>query len=51
MTSLKPAVGTNGSYQYLDARAASQPDRTDRERFWRSLGKRIRKGARIGGYA
>ncbi len=44
MTTYRPAVGTNGSYLYQDARAASLPERSDRERFWRSLGKRIRKG-------
>ncbi|MEV4846103.1 hypothetical protein AB0K20_23160 [Micromonospora matsumotoense] len=44
-----PAVGsTNGSYQYRAQQAdETLADRSHRERFWRSLGKRIRAGARI----
>lgn len=42
---------TNGSYQYEfppDGPGAEKADtRREREQFWRSLGKKIRAGARI----
>ncbi|MFE7870019.1 hypothetical protein ACFUYE_06680 [Micromonospora humida] len=45
---ITPAVGsTNGSYQYRQPQDELPGDRSHRERFWRSLGRRIRAGARI----
>lgn len=38
---------TNGSYEYRSWQDETDAERARRERFWRSLGKRIRKGARI----
>jgi len=38
---------TNGSYEYRAAQDETSDERAWRERFWRSLGKRIRAGARI----
>lgn len=38
---------TNGSYEYRSRQDETDEDRSRRERFWRSLGKKIRSGARI----
>ena len=38
---------TNGSYQYRAAQDETDHERGRRERFWRSLGKKVRAGSRI----
>lgn len=40
-------VGTNGLIQYTKDSGEHPHDRERQERFWRSLGKKIRKGARV----
>ena len=40
-------ASTNGSYDYRQSQEETPDERQRRERFWRSLGKRIRAGARI----
>jgi hypothetical protein len=43
----KPMIGTNGLLNYLQRQDESDYERQSRERFWRSLGKKIRNGSRI----
>lgn len=40
-------LGTNGSIKYGSPQDESDHERESRERFWRSLGRKIRKGARL----
>ena len=40
-------IGLNGRLRYGKAQEETQSERSNRERFWRSLGKKIRKGSFI----
>lgn len=45
-------ISTNGLYNYESAigepGAEKEQTRYERERFWRSLGRKVRSGARLG---
>lgn len=43
---LTPRLGTNGLIQYRSRQEETPQERGSRERYWRSLGKQIRKGIR-----
>lgn len=43
----KPGYGTNGLRQYGSPQDEPDSYRQERERYWKSLGKKIRKGARV----
>lgn len=43
---VRARLGTNGVVQYSNSQEEHQGERSRQEVFWRSLGKKIRKGAR-----
>lgn len=46
---VRPRVGSNGliQYNYSGPLEETYVDRVSQQRFWTSLGRKIRKGARI----